>query len=266
MPLLSSKRRRNFFGRQQGREFRVANNFHRENCLPAFDFVAVRQHRVLNASAIQKRAVAALAVLNAAAARPALHCKVHARHKRVVRQSKLRALRRSSDGHRLASYEGNFLARERPRIYLQQYAHLFSIRFCFRDDSVPADSATRQMQRSFLAVASIYRILAEARHPSQKWSANTRTPGSALAQCERWANRFPQDCYRVTRAVCIVFAETQDPITEKLEQLRRLGRSKVELLLSGAFGAAGEVEGGGWVVGFDEEVFYWPEELIGFFG
>ena len=69
----------------------------------------------------------------------------------------------------------------------------------------------------------------------------------------------------MTRAVCIVFAETQDPITEKLEQLRRLGRSKVELLLSGAFGAAGEVEGGGWVVGFDEEVFYWPEELIGFF-
>jgi len=40
----------------------------------------------------------------------------------------------------------------------------------------------------------------------------------------------------------------------------------VELLLSGALGAAGEVEGGGRVVGFDEEVFYWSEELIGFFG
>lgn len=39
----------------------------------------------------------------------------------------------------------------------------------------------------------------------------------------------------------------------------------MELLLSGAFGAASEVEGGGRVVGFDEEVFYWPEELIGFF-
>jgi hypothetical protein len=64
----------------------------------------------------------------------------------------------------------------------------------------------------------------------------------------------------------MVFAETQDPITEKLEQLGRLGRSKVELLLSGAIGAAGEVEGGGRVVGFDEEVLYWPEELIGFFG
>lgn len=40
----------------------------------------------------------------------------------------------------------------------------------------------------------------------------------------------------------------------------------MELFLSGAFGAAGEVEGGGRIVGFDEKVFYWPEELIGFFG
>jgi hypothetical protein len=156
-PLLCSGRRRNFFGREQGREFRVSNNFHRENCLPAFDFVAVREHGVLNARAIKKRSVAALAILNAAAARPALHGKVHAGHKRVVWQSKLRALRRPPNGHRLAGYEGNFLARERPRIYLKQYAHLFSIRFCFRDDSVPADCAARQMQRSFLALASIRR-------------------------------------------------------------------------------------------------------------
>ena len=111
--------------------------------MPPFDFVAVREHGVLNARAIEKRAVAALAVLNAAAARPALHGKVHAGHKRVVRQSKLRALRRPSDSHRLAGYKSNFLARERPSVYLKQYAHLFSIHFCFRDDSVPTDFAAR---------------------------------------------------------------------------------------------------------------------------
>jgi hypothetical protein len=46
----------------------------------------------------------------------------------------------------------------------------------------------------------------------------------------------------------------------------RLGLSKVEVLLGGAFGAAGEVEREVWVFGFDEELFDGAEELGGFFG
>lgn len=45
-----------------------------------------------------------------------------------------------------------------------------------------------------------------------------------------------------------------------------LNGSKVELLLGGAFGAAGEVEGCCRIFGFHEEVFHGTEELGGFFG
>jgi hypothetical protein len=91
--------------------------------LPAFDFVAIREHSVLNARAIQERAVAALAVLDATAARPALHGKVHAGHKRVVWQSKLRAPRRPPERYRLSGNHGNFLPGKRPRANFQKYAH-----------------------------------------------------------------------------------------------------------------------------------------------
>lgn len=45
----------------------------------------------------------------------------------------------------------------------------------------------------------------------------------------------------------------------------KLRWSKVELLLGGAFGAAGEVERGGGIFGFEEELFHRAEELGGFF-
>jgi hypothetical protein len=90
--------------------------------LAALDFVAVGEHRILNARAIQKRAIAALAIQNAAALRPALDSKVHAGHKRVVRQSKLRAPRRPPDGDRIARLQADDLPRHRPRIDLQYYA------------------------------------------------------------------------------------------------------------------------------------------------
>lgn len=40
----------------------------------------------------------------------------------------------------------------------------------------------------------------------------------------------------------------------------------MELLLGGAFGAAGEVERCRGVFGFEEELFYGAEELVDFFG
>ena len=115
----SSRRGGNFLRRRQRGEFRVGNNFHGKNGLPALDFVAIGKHRVRNARAIQKRAVAALAILDAAAGWPALHGEMHARHKRVVRQSKLRAPRRPPDGHRLAGLQADDLPRHRPRRNLE---------------------------------------------------------------------------------------------------------------------------------------------------
>jgi hypothetical protein len=109
--------------RYQGRKFLVSDDFHGENCLPALDFVAVGEHRILDARAIQKRAVAALAVLDAAAARPALDGKVHARHKRVMQQSKLRPPRRPPNGHRLARLQADDLPRHRPFFYFENYSH-----------------------------------------------------------------------------------------------------------------------------------------------
>jgi hypothetical protein len=97
--------------------------------LPTFDFVAIGEHRILNARAIQERAVAALAVLDAATARPALHGKVHAGHKRVVRQSKLRAPRRPPESYGLPRDDGHFLPRHRPRRNFKYYAH--SLEFAF---------------------------------------------------------------------------------------------------------------------------------------
>jgi hypothetical protein len=118
-----SRRLRNFLGHDQGRKFRVRNNFHGKNCLAALDFVAVGEHCVLDARAIQKRAIATLAILHEAAGWPALHGKVHARHKRVVRQDKLRAPRRPPESHSLPRGNSNFLPRRRPFSYLQYYAH-----------------------------------------------------------------------------------------------------------------------------------------------
>jgi len=117
--------------RQHRREFRVGNNLHFENGLAALDFVAVGEHRILNLRAIQKSPVAALAILHAAAARSALHGKVHARHKRVVRQSKLRPPRRPSDRDGLAGLQPDDLPRHRPFSYFQYYSHsLFSLSAC----------------------------------------------------------------------------------------------------------------------------------------
>jgi hypothetical protein len=118
----SLRRRRKCFGRQQGREFRVGNNFHCENRLPALDFIAVGEHRFGDARAIQKRAVAALAILHSAAARPALHGKVHAGHERVVRQSKLRAPSRPPNGDTLARLQADNFPRHRPRINFENYS------------------------------------------------------------------------------------------------------------------------------------------------
>ncbi len=114
--------------RGQRCKFRVGNYFYSENSLPALDFIAVGEHCVLNSCAVQERAVAALAILHAAAARPALHGKMHAGHERVVRQRKLRAPRRPPESDGLPGDDGDFFARHRPRIYLKQYAHFF----CFR--------------------------------------------------------------------------------------------------------------------------------------
>jgi hypothetical protein len=96
--------------------------------LPALDFVAVGEHRIRNARAIQERAVAALAILHVAAARSALNGKMHAGHKRVVRQSKLRTPRRPPDRDGLAGLQPDDLPRHRPFPYFQYYAHsaLFS--------------------------------------------------------------------------------------------------------------------------------------------
>jgi hypothetical protein len=80
--------------------------------LAAFDFVAVGEHGVLNFSAIEKCAVAALAVHNAAALRTALHNKVQAGHERVVREREVGARGRAANGDGLAGRQGNFLSLE----------------------------------------------------------------------------------------------------------------------------------------------------------
>jgi hypothetical protein len=111
-------------GRQQGGKFRVGNDFHRENRLAALDFVAVGEHRMLDARAIEKRAVATLAILDVAALRPALNGKVNAGHKRVVRQSKLHPPRLPPDGHALATLQADDLPRHGPLSYFQCYAQI----------------------------------------------------------------------------------------------------------------------------------------------
>ncbi len=112
-------RRRRSLRRQQGREFRVGYHFHGENCLSALNFIAVGEHRVRDAPAIQKSAVAAFAILDAAATRPALDGKVHAGHERVVRQRKLRAPRRSPECDRLPRNNSYFFAGKRPCVNFQ---------------------------------------------------------------------------------------------------------------------------------------------------
>lgn len=44
------------------------------------------------------------------------------------------------------------------------------------------------------------------------------------------------------------------------------GRRKVELLCGGAFGAARKMQRELGVFAFHEEMFYWAEKLVGFFG
>jgi hypothetical protein len=95
--------------------------------LTTFDFVAVGEHRILDARAIQKSAVATLAILNAAAARPALHGKMHAGHKRIVRQSKLRTPRGAPERYGLATLQPNSLPRHWPVANFQKYTHLLKI-------------------------------------------------------------------------------------------------------------------------------------------
>jgi hypothetical protein len=51
----------------------------------------------------------------------------------------------------------------------------------------------------------------------------------------------------------------------KSDPVWKLHGSKVEFLLGGAFGTAGEVEGCRGILSFDKEVFDWAEELGGFF-
>lgn len=52
----------------------------------------------------------------------------------------------------------------------------------------------------------------------------------------------------------------------KTDPVWKLCGSKVELLLGGALGGAGELERSRAVFGFEEELFYRAEELVDFFG
>src|SRR5690242_10552331 len=115
--------RRRFRRRRHLRDLRVRHDFDNENSLPCLDLVAVCQHRVLDFRAVQESPVAALAVLHSAASQPALHCKVHSGHERILRQSHFRAALRTSDSHTLPAEQRNQLPRLCPSPNFQNYTH-----------------------------------------------------------------------------------------------------------------------------------------------
>ena len=115
--------RGNFLERSQCVKLRIGNNFHRKNCLPALNFVAVGERRVIDARAIQEGAIAAFAVLHAATLWPALDGQVYAGHEGVMRQHKLRPSRRPADGHTLAIFQADDLSGHWPRFNFENYAH-----------------------------------------------------------------------------------------------------------------------------------------------
>jgi G3E family GTPase len=114
---------REILRRQQRSNFRVRHYFYGENRIAALDFVAVSKHGLADPRAIQKSSVAALAILNVATLRRTLHGKVDARHKRIVRQRKLRPARRAPHQQSMPRKHANALPRKRPRFNFQNHTH-----------------------------------------------------------------------------------------------------------------------------------------------
>lgn len=91
--------------------------------MATFDFIAISEHRVLNARAVEERAVAALFVDDAASLRTAVDGKVRAGHERIVGHGKLRLCRSSSDDDGLARGQGNPLPRHWPTLDFEKNSH-----------------------------------------------------------------------------------------------------------------------------------------------
>jgi hypothetical protein len=90
--------------------------------LAAFDFVAIGKHSVLNAGAVEKSAIAAFFVEDAAALWPAFDGEMRAGHEGVVRHGKLRFGRGPADEHGLPRRQNNRPAREWPGLNFEHYA------------------------------------------------------------------------------------------------------------------------------------------------
>lgn len=90
--------------------------------MAAFDFVAIGEHRFLNARAVEEGAVATLLVDDVTSLRTAVDGKVRAGHERIVGHGELRLGRSSADDDGLAGGQSNRLPRHRPASYLKNDA------------------------------------------------------------------------------------------------------------------------------------------------
>jgi hypothetical protein len=108
---------------QQRSNFRVGHYFYRESRPATLDFVAVSKHCLADSRAIQKSSIAALAILNVTTSRQALYGKMHARHKCIVRQRKLRSPRCAPHQQSMPRKHANALPRKRPRFDFENDTH-----------------------------------------------------------------------------------------------------------------------------------------------
>jgi hypothetical protein len=96
----------------------VRHDAHNKNSLARCDFVAGGEHSFLDSRAIQKGAVAAFLVDDAAAAGAAFHGEVHAGHAIVVGNCKLGAIGCATNQECLASWKRDLPPREWSRFHL----------------------------------------------------------------------------------------------------------------------------------------------------
>jgi len=103
----------------------VRHNTNSEDRFSGLDLVTGGEHGLLNSSAIQKRAVGAFLIDDAAAARATLDREMHAGHVVVLRDRKLRAIHGTADKHCVTGDHGQLLAHRWAGFNFQQDAQIF---------------------------------------------------------------------------------------------------------------------------------------------